>query len=328
MAGRRQIPLAPLIRTVRSFPASLQSIGAVMKSLDKQLVAPIAPTITQRNVFFDELFYDVGSLTSEEKNDLSPFLDREGTIIVVPPRSSEKRISHYRTVGQFLWAQRETIRAVAIAGVGSSVLGTAALARNVADAYDIDVAGIVSGYGASDLIAEAMGGWFFYGATDAIRHGIRETVNWWEKLLQLIHQATRSGEEAVRAKAALEPAQDLDVLSAILDASPPNLGLLVGHSKGDLLLDFALERFARRFKGTAHPYFEQLRIVTFGAVTDLPPQFKMVHQFLGDIDWFGAMNSRLDICHTKVSDAWHHLNTTLPFHLSAESVLKQYVSME
>lgn len=50
-------------------------------------------------------------------------------------------------------------------------------------------------------------------------------------------------------------------------------------------------------------YFEQLRIVTFGAVTDLPPKVTNVHQFLGSFDWFGAMNSRLDVRHTKVPDA-------------------------
>jgi hypothetical protein len=298
-----------------------------MKTLDKQLVAPLSPTIAQRNAYFDALFYDVPALTKQETDDLSPLVDREGTIIVVPPRSSGRRISHYETVGEFLAVEQENIRAVAIAGVGSSVLGTAALARNVADAYDIDVAGIVSGYGVSDFIAEAMGGWFFYNATDAVRHGVREAINWWDTLLQFAQSVSRKDVAAVRAEALLQPPRDIDVLDAILDASPPNLSLLVGHSKGDLLMDFALERFAERFKKTSHPYFQQLRIVTFGAVTDLPPQFTNVHQFLGDIDWFGAINSRLGIRHTKVPDAWHHLNTALPFHLSAENVLKQYVSI-
>jgi len=298
-----------------------------MKTLDKQLVAPLAPTIRQRNEFFDALFYDVAALTREAKNDLSPLLDREGTIIVVPPRSSGKRISHYETVGEFLSVERESIRAVAIAGVGSSVLGTAALARNVANAYNIDVAGIVSGYGVSDFIAEAVGGWFFYNATDAVRHGIREAVNWWDKLLEFARSAARKDVAAAKAEALLQPPKDIDVLDAILDASPPNLALLVGHSKGDLLMDFALEHFAEKFEKSSHPYFEQLRIVTFGAITDLPRQFTNVHQFLGDIDWFGTMNSRLNVRHTRVPDAWHHLNTEIPYHLSAENVLKQHVSI-
>jgi hypothetical protein len=127
--------------------------------------------------------------------------------------------------------------------------------------------------------------------------------------------------------AVLPGARDIGSLEAILDAAPPNLSLLVGHSKGDLLIDFALERFVTNLRQKPHPYFEQLRVVTFGAVADLPPQFQRTHQFVGAIDWFGAMNSRLDVPHTKVPDAWHHLNTALPFHMPAEDVLKQYVSL-
>ena len=63
-----------------------------------------------------------------------------------------------------------TIRAIAVAGVGSSALGTAALARNFADALNTDVAGIVTGYGLSDVMTEAFGGWFAFGAADRIRY--------------------------------------------------------------------------------------------------------------------------------------------------------------
>jgi hypothetical protein len=120
---------------------------------------------------------------------------------------------------------------------------------------------------------------------------------------------------------------DITTLEAILDSSPPNLTLLVGHSKGDLLLDFALERFTKNLDKKSHCYFEQLRIVTFGSIIDLPLQFKKTYQFIGAIDWFGGMNSRLDVPHTKVTNAWHHLNTGLPFHMPAESVLKEHVSI-
>ena len=44
--------------------------------------------------------------------------------------------------------------------------GTAALARSIADALDADVAGIVTGYGLSDMMSEALGGWFAVGAAD------------------------------------------------------------------------------------------------------------------------------------------------------------------
>ena len=291
-----------------------------METFDSQLIAPIAPTIKQRNAFFDSLFYDVCKLKPEETDGLSPLLNREGSIINVPPAASNRPIKHYRNATEFLREQQSDVRAVVVAGVGSSALGTAALARNVANAYGIDAAGIISGYGASDMLAEAMGGWFFYGATDAMQHEIREAINRLPKTFANSSKQATSSESALRQT-------DISTLDEILGASPPKLSLLVGHSKGDLLIDFALERFAKKHNNTAHPFCEELRIVTFGAVTDLPRQFKRVHQFIGSIDWFGGMNSRLDVPHIKIPNAWHHLNTSLSFHLPAESVLKQYVSI-
>src|SRR5262249_7883047 len=75
---------------------------------------------------------------------------------------------------RFMNREGATIRAIAIAGVGRSTLGTAALARNVADALGIDVAGIITGYGVSDVMTEALGGWVAFGAPDRIRHTIEK----------------------------------------------------------------------------------------------------------------------------------------------------------
>ena len=292
-----------------------------MSSFDQQLIAGLAPALQQRNTFFDALFYDVGALTDSERASLSPRFDREGSVILVPPAGAGRPILHYPTAGDFLAAQGDCTLALAIAGVGSSVLGTAALARNVADAYGFDVAGLVSGYGATDMLVEAMGGWFFYGATDEIRHEIRTAIN------RLTHFGP-AGDTTPRDVAATRATgRDLPALEEILDATPPRLKLLVGHSKGDLVLDFVLERFASRHGG-GHRYFDELAIATFGAVADLPPQFRRVHQFLGALDWFGGLNSRTDVPCVRVPDAWHHLNTAMPFHLPAEQVLRQHVVIE
>lgn len=296
-----------------------------MKTLDSQLIAPIAPSIKQRNAFFDALFYDIGALTTKEKDDLSPWGDREGSVINVPPAASGRPISHYPNVRDFLNEHHLSVRAVVVAGVGSSVLGTAALARNVANVYDIDVAGIVSGYGASDMLAEAMGGWFFYGATDVIRQEIREAVNRLPISVSPLGILPNFSAGAPDRTDAISSGRDVVALDAILNATPPKLSILVGHSKGDLLLDFALERFATKYGKTKHQFFDELRIVTFGALTDIPPQFRRVYQFIGAIDWFGGMNSRFQVSHTKVPNAWHHLNTSLPFHMPAEHVLKEFV---
>ncbi len=94
----------------------------------------------QRNAVIDNFFYDTASLTIEEKAKLAPLVDREGSIIVVPPSNSDRQIRHYKRALRFMNKEGPTSRAIAVAGVGSSALGTAALARNIADALNTDVA--------------------------------------------------------------------------------------------------------------------------------------------------------------------------------------------
>ena len=76
----------------------------------------------QRNAVIDNFFYDTASLTLEEKAKLSPLVDREGSIIVVPPSNSDRRIRHYKSALRFMNKEGPTIRAIAVAGVGSSAL--------------------------------------------------------------------------------------------------------------------------------------------------------------------------------------------------------------
>src|SRR5918997_1454500 len=138
-------------------------------------------SLNGRNRYVDSIFYDVGSLTQDDKETLfpdnrgilSPFAYREGEIIVVPPSGAGK-IRHYKHILPFFNEEGQDIRAIVVAGVGSSVYGTAALARNVADTRGSDVAGIVTGYGGSDLLTEAMGGWFVLGLQE--RAGLRSDL--------------------------------------------------------------------------------------------------------------------------------------------------------
>src|SRR5271157_4650284 len=102
---------------------------------------PMSVLIKTRNQAIDSVFYDTGSLTYEEWLSLSPWVDKKGKIIVVSPSGSvspegkPKTIRHYESPEEFLLTDDwRNIVAIAIAGVGSSVIGTAALARTVADA--------------------------------------------------------------------------------------------------------------------------------------------------------------------------------------------------
>jgi hypothetical protein len=261
----------------------------------------------QRNAVIDNFFYDTASLTLEEKAKLSPLVDREGSIIVVPPSNSDRQIRQYKSALRFMNKEGSTIRAIAVAGVGSSALGTAALARNIADALDTDVAGIVTGYGLSDAMSEALGGWFAFSAADRIKYTM-------EKLLERLRSTIPADTAAAGSDASA-------TLSEILLAHPPKLEYLVAHSKGSLVMSHALKQFVEDLQGEDSDLFERLRITTLGAVVGLPPAFKKAKQYLGALDWFGGANSSLGVMHERVPEAGHHLNPGLPYHLSVAAVL-------
>lgn len=286
------------------------------------------PGITQRNEFFDLLFYDTDALTEVERASLSPLTQREGSIVVVGPGDSGQAIDSFVDFEQFTRSRHASIQAVALAGVGSSVLGTAALARNVADAFDMPVAGIVSGYGVSDLMLEAMGGWFFYGAIDVYRHELRDMLDQWDDVRKSFAKSMLLSKPVKQDQIRPPRITDVRTLLAMLSTPDSKIRLLVGHSKGSLLADFALERFNSDLKGKGHRYHDLLNIVSLGAVAAFPPEFQRLHQFIGEIDWFGGLNSRMDVPHISVPGAWHHLNTQFPYHLPVVSLLREQVKLD
>lgn len=278
----------------------------------------------QRNYALDALFYDVGSLAPSEIAALSPAIDREGSVIVVPPVAARQPIRHYRTALRFMNNDGANIRAMVVAGVGSSVVGTAALARNVADAFNCDVAGVVTGYGMTDLLTEALGGWFIFGAADRARLELESklqalTAPLPDRIAGSLGDLGVSLADVFTDR--LVDTADVATLLDVLIANPPKLELLVGHSKGSLLIDFVLERFVEEI-GPEHPLYRRLQIVTLGAVVRLPAQFPRTRQLLGERDWFGWLNSHPRVAYDTVPNAGHHLNRAIPFYLDVAQALR------
>ncbi|AOY01913.1 hypothetical protein [Jeongeupia sp. USM3] len=287
---------------------------------------PVPPSIKWRNSLLDTLFYDVSRLNAEEQKKLREEFDHEGAIVVVPPGGPSGEIRHYADPHAYLAAEGDRVQALVVAGVGSSALGTAALARSVADAYGIDVAGVVSGYGMADLASEALGGWFFYGMSDAIEYKLRAQLRRWGHWPVPAATLNAGGTVANAFDAALPSSPDIEALEAILGAAPPALRLLVGHSKGCLLLDFVLEQFLCAHEENRR-CLAQLKIATFGAVVDLPEGFAQAQQFIGNIDWFGAINSRPKLDGVRLVDGWHHLNR-YPLGVDIGEVLRRHVPLQ
>ena len=116
--------------------------------------APATLAAKKRNVFLDHLFYDVGALTKPELDQLTAERNIEGSILVVFPRGgdSEIRIRKFEDYETLRAAPGRLLDRFVIAGVGSSDVGAAALARNLADHCQQPVGAIIAGYGIEDVL--------------------------------------------------------------------------------------------------------------------------------------------------------------------------------
>jgi len=324
-----------------------------MNTLDPLLeYSPLGLALKARNAVFDTVFYDVSSLTFDEWTKLNPLADRKGTIIVVSPTGSSRKdsIRSYASAAAFYnspdW---ESVGSLVVTGVGSSVVGTAALARNVADACKDtiggDVAGVVSGLGASDVVQEGLGGYFFYGMLNQDRFLYETTL---DNVSAVISDSFAKGTD-IRAKVASIFGQamgnyvpigaDVSSLVKILSArylhmKNSKIRLLIGHSKGNLLIADALNSISADMKPVTHDCFQNLAVVTLGAVVDIAEDMiprDRQYQFLGAFDSLGFINSRWTqeglAPHTSLPGRWHSLNRKLPLHTDVFDVLQHDVTI-
>ena len=282
------------------------------------------------NTVLDVAFYDVAALTSREQDFLSAQTRPEGSILIVYPRASDSSIrslSPRHFVNEQLSTGAEEVDTIVVAGVGSSALGTAALARNVADHLGRTVAGVVSGFGLSDLMTEALGGWFVLGARNMFRDGyarifdsysledhVRDTES---------HQDMKDYFESVGIDKDhfIYGSPDSTALLYLLLKLKTRIKLLVGHSKGNYSIENAMEGWVTASKNESKPSLYDFCIITLGAVVRFPPELTNVHQFIGEIDLFGRMNSRPTLERTSIHGAGHSLNSVIPGSLSVQQAL-------
>lgn len=281
--------------------------------------------VRQRNAVLDWLFYDVGVVTHSEAIALSPWLAAEGAILYVPPTGAGQ-LEVCASIDDFAAAFANKVHTVAVAGVGSSALGAAAFARNVADAIGEPVAAVVSGYGLADLATEALGGFFLFGAANSLRHGFE----WLDRLRESGAVADPGTSKAgAETGSPMQRSKDTRTVQALLSHKALKLKLLIGHSKGNLVISEALFQMkaldATRLKQIA----KQMLIVTVSAKIAMPPDFEHIVDIIGQIDGFGALNSRWDLgTEVTVPFAWHHTNTELPMHLPVTETLRKLPEIE
>jgi hypothetical protein len=299
------LSLTQFARTL-SLPERLQRTPARNLSLE---------ALRQRNTTLDALFYDIKVITPEEAFYISDSLAAEGSILIVPPSGAGALIL-CDTLEEFVLRGGRDVRILAVAGIGGSALGSAAFARNIADATGQAVAVVVSGYGLSDLMAEAFGGHFFFGPLSGLRHAfeILDEISGRPKL-----GAAFSTQSETKARTRL----DTKTVRALLDDPRLSFHLLTGHSKGNLVLSEALYGLEETNLVKTQMLAETTRIVSFGARIAMPAAFAKVTAVLGEWDWFGEMNSRPSLpTDRRVPLSGHHTNTDLPGHLPVTDTLR------
>ena len=269
------------------------------------------------NVALDVLFYDVGVVGEDEAGDLATAGAGEGAILIVPP-SGVGRLSICRALAEYFDQGGGEITTLTVAGVGSSALGTAAFARNVADAVGKPVAAVVSGHGLGDLVGEATAGfpWFAgLGAFHDLWSRFDHSFDW---LRTATADPLAGGTDPMVAE------RDADVVLALLKDVRARFELIVAHSKGNMVVGDALHALQREDRARSDQIGESVHIVSISSRRRMPRSCKQVTEIVGRWDLIGDFATRRDApADVVVPDAWHHTNTDLLGHLPVTRVLTE-----
>lgn len=276
-----------------------------------------------RNTGLDALFYDVKSVTAEESFYISDALASEGLIVIVPP-SGEAMLTICDSIAEYKLRGGRDVHALAVAGIGGSAIGAVAFARNVADAIGAPVAAVVSGYGLGDIINETIGGSFFFGWLGHMRNDL--------EVIDDVVGRPHLGAYEDRHKLALKPhpsALDTDTVETLLADADLSFDLLVGHSRGNRVLSEALYTIKSEEPERLRQLADGLKIVTFGGRITMPPECRTVIDVIGELDWFGEINSRPQIdSDIRVPLAGHSTNTDFAGALQVTRILKDILGRD
>jgi hypothetical protein len=217
-------------------------------------------------------------------------------------------------VKEFLESPYQETRDVDIAtitGVGSSALGSAALAWDISVALEKPVLAIVPGYGVADVVLQGLGGWFAFGLHDflssktLIQAGLATAAPKTARIGRELAASTPQ-EPTLRGGAPIfrYGSGSSDVLHALLKDRVTPFRLLVGHSKGALQINNAIQSLpAERTQG--------LRLVTLGCPIGENVAGVEYHQYLGLFDALGQLNAWGHLP-GHWPPTWHSTNPVLP----------------
>jgi hypothetical protein len=311
-------------------PTRTAELPLTVFELPKWLVEPAVRYCRLFNTALDFIFYDVPTLSAAlaEKDepmrargekppsrivDFDALSNPEGSLLLIDATTAPY-VHKYQSVKKFLESPYQETRDVEIAtitGVGSSALGSAALAWDISVALEKPVLAIVPGYGVADVVLQGLGGWFAFGLHDFLSS--KTLIQ--RGLATAAPKTARIGRELV-ASTPQEPAApggaplfrygsgSSDVLHALLEHRVTPFRLLVGHSKGALQISNAIQSLpVERTQG--------LRVVTLGCPIAENVASVDYHQYLGLFDALGQLNA-WGHWPEHWSLTWHSTNPVLP----------------
>jgi hypothetical protein len=310
-------------------PTKIAELSPAAFELPTWLVEPAVRSCRLFNTALDFIFYDVPTLRAAlaEKDapmqargkklpsriiDFDALSDPEGSLLLIDTTTAPY-VHKYQSVKKFLESPYQETRDVEIAtitGVGSSALGSAALAWDISVALEKPVLAIVPGYGVADVVLQGLGGWFAFGLHDflssktLIQTGLATAAPGTARIGRELAASTPQEPTARGAPIFRCGSGSSDVLHALLEHRVTPFRLLVGHSKGALQINNAIQSLpSERTRG--------LRVVTLGCPIGENVAGVDYHQYLGLFDALGQLNAwghRPD----HWPPTWHSTNPVLP----------------
>ena len=311
--------------------------------LPKWLVEPAVRSCRLLNTALDFIFYDVPTLRDAlgQKDapmhalgeklpsriiDFDALADPEGSLLLIDA-TTPPYVHKYQCVKKFLESPYQETRDVDIAtitGVGSSALGSAALAWNISVALKKPVLAIVPGYGVADVVLQALGGWFAFSLHDflhsktLIQTGLASTVPETARIGRGLAASTPQESTGVGGAPTFRYGSgSSDALNALLEHRVTPFRLLVGHSKGALQINNAIQSLpAERTRA--------LRVVTLGCPIGENVEGVDYRQYLGLFDALGQLNA-WGHWPDHWPPTWHSTNPALPPAMAAGVITSESI---
>jgi hypothetical protein len=339
-----------MINTPQAEPtyAAGSTANLALYELQRPFVEPVLRCFRFANTLLDTLFYDVGVLATalmargikinadEPSNlsssrhplailDLTAQTNPSGAVIIVDPNLPPVVREPFLDMKEFFEfansAEGSTIHTLTVTGVGSSALGSVAMAWDAAVALQEPVAAIVPGYGLADVVAQALGGWYGFELYDALQRTTQDFLANFAPTLAMMgkdlalstpgRQTAATGAPVFRHGSAAS-----DDVHAILHAVP-GIIRLIGHSKGALAIENALRSLSPARTKT-------ITVYTFGCAISEEVHCKSYAQYLGCIDALGIWNSMGNFPeHWPFAD--QSTNTLIPFSLEVGKITNRAV---